>query len=303
VEINKTSSDRIKCVIGIVIAACLFLFTSNAYAISIAPTLDSAKLKNALIGSGLTSIDLTSALVTVAGHECSECGWDQFSNRVAATSAGTFLDDSNTFGLSTGIIISSGGVEPNVRDAGYTPYGSTGDGNPATSAQNSLLSPITGKSDHFDVTQIDIAFDMQPGINQIAFDIIFATNERWEGGLHDFNTDFVDGFGLYVNGVNVAFVDHQLVNINFPDFIFGGETQFEGLLFNDLTGVVHHVTAPVNALGNNVTLILGDASDGEVQSGVFVSMVSAKAVPVPTSLILLVSGLVGLIGFRSKFKR
>jgi len=67
------------------------------------------------------------------------------------------------------------------------------------------LEPITGESSHNDATQITLNFDMLPGYNSVAFNVVFASDED---GIFPGSTP--DGFGLFVNGVNIAQVSGLL---------------------------------------------------------------------------------------------
>ena len=84
-------------------------------------------------------------------------------------------------------------------------------GTPATPAQELLLDPITGDPgtqtfyDHYDVTELVINFDMQPGFDQVAFKIVFGSEEYPEF----VDSPFIDGFGMFLNGVNIAQVGNQ----------------------------------------------------------------------------------------------
>ena len=63
----------------------------------------------------------------------------------------------------------------------------------ATAEQEALLDPITGNQfDHYDVTQLDLEFDVDPGVDTIYFRLAFGSEEY----PVFFGTEFNDGFGL-----------------------------------------------------------------------------------------------------------
>ena len=127
-------------------------------------------------------------------------------------------------------MISSGDVSdyetgPNTSPSTTTVYGVS-----ATPAQEALLDPITGGSlNHNDVTQIDITFDMLPGFDTVFFNVTFGSEEYDEF----VGSSFIDAFGLYVNGTNIAQVNGDPVNIDHPDMLFLGGTELDGILGGD----------------------------------------------------------------------
>lgn len=138
---------------------------------------------------------------------------------------GTFTNDSGTYGLpSAGIILSTGNVNDysdgeNFDSGNTTAFGNfdgEGQANPASEAQEGLLDPITGGGfDHFDVAQLTINFTPGPDVSSVTFFGTFGSEEFPEF----VGSEFVDGFGLFVNGQNVAFVNDAPVNIDHPDFL------------------------------------------------------------------------------------
>lgn len=255
-------------------------------AITITPTQNIGLLKNALFGNGAAGIDQGSLTMSINGHTCTDCGFTIGPDN-SATSTGTFSND-NVYGMGSGLIMSTGGVSESVFDAGYPPFEPGGDGNPATSQQNALLKPITGADDHNDVTQIILNFDMLPGFDRVAFNVVFASDESPTPTLP--NPFFPDGFGLLINGTNIAHAFGQPVVANHPDMKTTDGIRYESALGGGEGPLdsIHLFSSIVNPTNNEVILILGDAIDGEVQSAVFIT---ASSVPVPPSLLLFFSSI------------
>ncbi len=88
-----------------------------------------------------------------------------------------------------------------------------------TQNTNALLDPITGGTfDHFDTTQLDLTFDSTT--------VVFGSEEYSEF----VGSSFIDGYGFYLNGVNIAQVGGQPVNINHPAMMALSGTEFDGIL-------------------------------------------------------------------------
>ena len=191
-----------------------------AHAIIITPTNDAFGLANTLF-LNVGGLTVNSAAFSSGAQAA---GSSEFQ-------AGTFINPQGTFGLpSPGIVLSTGNVNDTATGASCCSNGSFEV--QATDEQQALLEPITGESRHFDVAQLDIGF-FSPVATTATFFATFGSQEfpNYVGG-------FVDGFGLYVNGQNVAGVlptgglpgDELLpVNIDHPDMTAGiPGTIFEG---------------------------------------------------------------------------
>jgi len=238
-------------------------------AIVVEPTSDTNDLLNALIGSA-GGITVTS--ISVQGH----------TGVGGESSTGTYsILDTNAYGLITdGIIISSGDVEdyesgPNNDSGNTTAFGVFGA--PATAAQEALLDPITGGSfDHYDATQIDIIFNTEIGFDSVNFDVVFGS-EEWPEFV---DTLFDDGFGLYVNGINIADVNGLPVNIDHPDMQSLPETELDGVLAPG--GVARQSFSYFvgeGTTGNVLSIILADTGGGILDSTVYISSLAGLAVP------------------------
>ena len=234
----------------------------------VTPTLDTVQLVNALTGAGGTGLVVTG--INVQGHSLG----------TGETSTGTYtIGTGATYGLTRpGIVISNGDV------ADYSDGADTGGANstsfsvPATAAQEVLLDPVTGGTlDHNDVTQIDVFFDMLPGFDTLFFDVVFGS-EEWP----IFVGSFTDGFGLYVNGVNIALVDGLPVNIDHPDMTPIAGTELNAVLAPSGEAVLQFQTnVGAGSTGNQVTFIVADVIDTALDTTAYISALGGS-IPIET---------------------
>lgn len=222
--------------------------------------------------------------------------------------AGTYTNETGTYGLpNTGIILSTGNVSqygsssdevdggddfPNedfpidevfigedfaaptvsVSAAAVQADVVTNPGQAATAGQQERLVDITGASSHFDVVELSIDFEVGTGIDQITFFGAFGSNEWPEFVGSSFN----DGFGLFVNGVNVAGVqptdggENLPVNINHPDMTSIDGTSLNGLLAPNGIPVLRF-DVPVEVGQNHFDILLADAGDSVVDTTIYLS--------------------------------
>ena len=268
-------------------AVCLAVglgLTGTAMGISVTPETDAMTLAAAVTGGGGSGLVVTGA--TLSGHTTGGGG----------VSSGTYTNASGTYApLGPGIVLSTGSVQ----DYGDGPNTSTGFSTfysvPATPAQEALLDPITGGLfDHFDVTQLDITFDMLAGSDTAFFNVVFGSEE-----FPEFVGDvFIDGFGLFVNGVNIAFLGGLPINIDHPAFSAVLGTELDGIL---RVGTVSSFVGD-GSTGNTLTIIIVDTSDEIWDSTAYISQLGGEApeppddrvVPEPLTLLCLIGGLGGL---------
>lgn len=285
-------------------AAFLALSTFSAIvapasqAITITPTNNVTALVNALI-AGNSSIVVTNATLQGQSLPTGQVSTGTFTNL-----SGTYPENGVGIGQkSGGIVISTGDVAdyadgPNTSSSTSTSYGV-----PATPAQEALLDPLSGAAfPHYDVTQLDITFDMLPGKDTIYFDVVFGSEEFPEY----IGTQFIDAFGLFINGTNIAFANGQRVNIN--------NTGYQAVAGTELDGIVTHCAVNCNVLnfsrfvgngstGNTLTFIIGDASDAVYDTTAYITNLGAEPpnVPEPASVLGLLA--IGALGAGAALKR
>lgn len=235
--------------------AAALLGAGPAHAIAVTATQNTTSLIDALLAGGNTGIQVTG--VTLSGHQDTlDFGIPEFPVPVTRTSSGTYSNASGTYGIGAGVVLTTGGLEgasvsgqqviagygdgPNTLGSNSWAYGATfpitdpdQPGAPATAAQDILLDPLTGIDpstsqpyDHFDATELLIEFDMAQGFDTGSFDVVFGS----EAFAEFVGSAFIDAFGLFLNGTNIAFVGGQPVNIDHPDMAALAGTELDGVL-------------------------------------------------------------------------
>tara|TARA_R110002012_G_scaffold259737_2_gene441349 strand:- start:835 stop:2358 length:1524 start_codon:yes stop_codon:yes gene_type:complete len=149
--------------------------------------------------------------------------------------------------------------------------------NPATDEQNALLTQITGQEEHFDPIELSITFDVDDSVSVISFVGAFGSEEFPEY----VNSQYVDGFGMFLNGVNLASAEvtdgstdgaPALININHPDFAPVEGTELNGMLApNGIPILQFDIPVEPGSTGNTFTLLLANASDSEFDTTIFLS--------------------------------
>lgn len=248
------------------------LSLTPARAIVVSPNANMNDLVNALLSGG--GITVLSASLSYQG-----------SGNVLST--GTFTNASGTYGLGDGIVLSTGNVAnysdgPNTSSSRSFSYGT-----PATPAQEALLDPITGGSyDHYDVTQLDITFTTSAG--DVYLYVVFGSEEYSEY----VGSEYVDGFGLYLDGVNIAYVGGAPVNINHPDMAPISGTELDGVLApNGNPLLSFNVTGLDTSVSHTLTFILADTTDESYDTTVYLSQLGGTVIPEPGTWLLMLSGL------------
>jgi hypothetical protein len=190
-----------------------------------------------------------------------------------------------------GIVLSTGnagayGTGPNFLDSNSTDYGDV-----ATPGEETLLAPLDGfGSQHFDVTRLDITFDVQD-FDEIAFACTFGS-EEWSEFV---GLGYTDPYGIYLNGTNIAFANGLPVNIDHPNMQQVIETELDGVLaINGSPRVVFNGAVTPFSKNNTLTFIIADSTDGIYDTTVYVT----GLVPTPGTAGLL--GLAGLAGLRRR---
>lgn len=246
------------------VATSLFaLCAGPALAIGVSPSSDATALANTLF-LNIPGLQVTDAEL-----------FGEFGQ------AGTYNNATGTYGLpNTGIMLSSG----NVSDYGDGPNTVSGNttafGNAATAEQEALLGPITGQPQHFDPVQLNIDFNVGADISEVSFFGAFGS-EEWP----EFVGSFVDGFGLFVNGVNVAGVQptgggaNLPVNIDHPDMSDIPGTELDGILAPNGNPVLRF-DVPVNpGQINTFEILVADANDSSLDTTAYLSSFISQGNP------------------------
>ncbi len=227
-------------------------------AITVTTVTDANTLAQALF-AGNTGVIITGA--TLSGHVLED-----------AASTGTFANASGIYGniggAAGGIVISTGNVLHYGDGPNNFPDNTTAYGVPETPEQKVLLDPVTGPADHFDVTQLDITFDMQPGFDTVYLNVAFGSEEFPEF----VGSPFVDGLGIYVNGTDIAFVGGMPVNINHPGFADIRGTELDGVLAPSANPVLTFSAFVGDGRTNNrLTIIICDTNDEILDSTAYLA--------------------------------
>lgn len=266
-------------------ATCTMLTPISASAISITETTDAFALANTLFLNLNSSLQVTNA-----------------SLQGAIGQSGTYTNAAGTYGMpNAGIVLSTGNVSnyetgPNTSGDEFPEGGEGGDfpvavnalsiapssinnfGDPATAEQVEILQPITGQDEFFDVAQLDVEFFANTTESTVTF---FATFGSEEFPVY-VGSEFIDGFGLLINGVNVAGVQatdgsgNQPVNIDHPDFAPIAGTELNGVLAPGGNPVLQFEVPIKPGELNDFTVIIADASDDVVDSTVYLSSFFAE---------------------------
>jgi hypothetical protein len=299
------------------LGALATLAVTPAHALVITATQDANTLVGALLGDGGSGIIVTG--VTLNGQSQLISVGPPGSPTGSILSSGTFTNASGTYGIGPGVVLSSGGVDglevdgvgtaipgyedgPNTDGGNGWPYGQTfpptGEavpGVPATAAQELLLDPITARPDleltfdHFDVTELVIDFDMHVGFSEVSFNVVFGSEEYDEY----VDSDYIDGFGMFLNGTNVAFSGGQPINIRHPDMAFLDGTELDGILAPGGNPLLVF-TGLVNPTGNQLRFIVADTSDGILDTTVYLSSLDG-VIPAPPAAWLAATALAACI--------
>ncbi|REL37211.1 choice-of-anchor L family PEP-CTERM protein [Thalassotalea euphylliae] len=288
----RNRRSLIRLLLGVSALASL-ISSQFSYAIVITASQDATELANTLLvpGSGITinSAILSGGFSSESGDEgnCEDeigCGPGEngnvnLDNPIAPLNqAGLFTNASGVYNLPAagGIVFSTGNVTsyqdgPNTSNSFGLDNGSS-----ASQEQNDQLSPLTGQLQHFDPVQLDISFTVdEDSASTITFFGAFGSEEFPEF----VDSGFVDGFGLFVNGQNVAGAlptgaspgdELAPININHPDFLPLPGTELNGVLAPNGNPLLRF-DVPVQEGVNTFRLLLADASDGGYDSTIFLA--------------------------------
>lgn len=264
------------------------LFVTNAAHAIVASVNTNANALAAAAAANASGFTVNSA--TLSGHSAA-----------GGASSGTFTNASNTYGIDGGIILSTGNVlnygdGPNTSTGRSTRYGAN-----STAGQAATLSAIGGNASYYDVTELNINFTTSTG--DVFFKTVFGSEE-----FPEFVGQFVDAFGLFIDGVNIAFVGGKPVNIDHPDMTKLAGTELDGILCPaGANGCTPSQTFSMSGLDKNkqhtLTFIIGDRGDDQLDTTIYISALGGTVpqdVPEPGVLGLMGLGLAGLLAARRR---
>jgi hypothetical protein len=287
--------------------SCLALiFSLSSLAATITPTSDATTLVNAILGPGITLVG-TPTLIGVTNQQ------------------GTFTGATAAVGFDSGIVLTSGSVlnifgqntdGPETRGVGGLSADLSEDlGRPGDADLNTLA----GFETH-DANALTFNFRFGDGTSggNLFFNFVFASEEY----IDWIDTDFNDVFGFYVDGINVALVAGQPITVNtINDVANSGSyinnvTNTNGLpvagrdtRYDGLTRVLLAQKLGLGSGEHTMSFRVADASDGVldaavfIQGGTFSEQQPTDGIPEPASMILLASGIAGLVVYSRLLRR
>lgn len=154
---------------------------------------------------------------------------------------------------------------------------------------------------HFDVTELNLRFTVDPGTTRIGFNVVFGSEEFPEF----LGSNFIDAFGIFAGTTpnpiqNIATWQNQPVNINHENVAAAGSitpgTELNGLLYRETPGSALNARIPFevdlaalgtpDAQGNYyLTFIIADSGDSALDSTAYIT--GLGAVPAGPADILL----------------
>lgn len=255
--------------IGIGCAVVAALAGTSSAQINVAATANAALLQNALINDGSMTIHTFVVSGQTNGAISTGLYWTSGPNNYLLDRPGIVLSSGNAGAYGSG---------PNTSGSFSHNYlsgdANGGPGVPSTLADDALLNPITGGlSAHFDVTRIDITFEMNPGFNTVGFDVVFGSDEFPEF----VGSSYIDGFGLYLDGTNIAFQNGFPISINHPGMANVPETELDGVVVTQFGSPLMRFLQPVGAGVHTLTFIICDTADGIYDSTAYIAGLGVPA--------------------------
>ena len=266
--------------------------------ITVTNSVDGNALVNTLLGSGTGGITVTNISLSAQNNGSGLEG----SGIYTATAPNNYLIPTGQ-----GIVLTSGNAASMGSASAVVPYfTSAAYGTTATADQTALLNQVaSAPSGWHDVTELTVTFTAGPTTSHVFFNGTFASAE-----YPAFVGSFIDGFGLFLNGKNIAIVGGQPVNIDSPYMVDTTvqtkyqETSLQGLLvYNNDPVLQFGGDVTPGSTGNTLTFIIADANDSVLDTTIFLEGLGnapPSVVPEPSSFVLLGLGLsaacIGLYG-------
>ncbi len=278
------------------LAALISLAGSSAHAVAVSETNDGATLVNSLLGS--------SSGITVDGNSINVIGNSTQSGTYTGISfAGNGTVAAPSISLGSGIVMTSGAATvPTANTApGFSIFTGTG--------SSSIVTGLTGLASN-DQNLLSFNFTAAPGVTSIGFKFVFGSDEYPEFA----GTQFADGFGVIVDGVNYAkFGDGSIVSLKTLASnanLFNNSASVYPIEYDGITPVLSltGILDPSRTT-HTLQLAIADTGDSALDSGVFISSLSGGTgtggggitpnVPEPSEYAMLIAGL-GMVGIMTR---
>ena len=161
-------------------------------------------------------------------------------------------------------------------------------------------------------TEFDVTFTAGPNATHVFFNTVFASAE-----YPQYVGSFIDGFGLFLNGTNIAFAGGKPVNIDNPgmvntDFPLLGAvdgnafqtTPLQGVLIENGSAVITYGGDVTPGSTNTLTFILADANDDQLDTAAFIQGLGNAPPPLgtpePSTWVMLGLGFAGMAWMGSR---
>ena len=281
------------CVAGLLLGS---VGAASAGTVTTVRDTNAADLANALTTGGAGGITITGE--TLSGH-----------SNIDVASSGVFsTSGTNNYGLKgSGIVISNGDAVGDGTSGPVIPSFSYEYGAFVTAAQTSLLNQVASAPQGWhDATEFDVTFTAGPNTTHVFFNTVFASAE-----YPQYVGSFIDGFGLFLNGTNIAFAGGKPVNIDNPgmvntDFPLLGAvdgnafqtTPLQGVLIENGSAVITYGGDVTPGSTNTLTFILADANDDQLDTAAFIQGLGNAPPPLgtpePSTWVMLDLGFAGM---------
>ena len=281
------------CVAGLLLGS---VGAASAGTVTTVRDTNAADLANALTTGGAGGITITGE--TLSGH-----------SNIDVASSGVFsTSGTNNYGLNgSGIVISNGDAVGDGTSGPVIPSFSYEYGAFVTAAQTSLLNQVASAPQGWhDATEFDVTFTAGPNTTHVFFNTVFASAE-----YPQYVGSFIDGFGLFLNGTNIAFAGGKPVNIDNPgmvntDFPLLGAvdgnafqtTPLQGVLIENGSAVITYGGDVTPGSTNTLTFILADANDDQLDTAAFIQGLGNAPPPLgtpePSTWVMLGLGFAGM---------
>ena len=287
------------CVAGLLLGS---VGAASASTVTTVRDTNAADLANALTTGGAGGITITGE--TLSGH-----------SNIDVASSGVFsTSGTNNYGLKgSGIVISNGDAVGDGTSGPVIPSFSYEYGAFVTAAQTSLLNQVASAPQGWhDATEFDVTFTAGPNTTHVFFNTVFASAE-----YPQYVGSFIDGFGLFLNGTNIAFAGGKPVNIDNPgmvntDFPLLGAvdgnafqtTPLQGVLIENGSAVITYGGDVTPGSTNTLTFILADANDDQLDTAAFIQGLGNAPPPLgtpePSTWVMLGLGFAGMAWMGSR---